>query len=224
MTTPNEPPDAGAKDEKLKRYVTGEILASDSMADKYYYLAADVDAALTASRQECERLKAERDHWQREAGAYSRGEDDSMDEVADLRTQLAAKQDECERLREQADKAEGNAKCRAETINELCNIAWEHVYGKGKTDWEYPVQAIRHLYTYADEWKAKAEAAQAERDAARAEALEEAAKICDQAYLENMNGHGDIDTSPEAIAAAIRALMGEKGEGEKYGTNRNTNK
>ena len=42
-------------------------------------------------------------------------------------------------------------------IKELCDSAWEYVY-PGKTNWEYPAQAIRHLKQYCDELKAKCNA------------------------------------------------------------------
>lgn len=41
-----------------------------------------------------------------------------------------------------------------ERLGELCDMAWSYVY-KGKTDWEYPTQAIRHLRQYCDELKAE---------------------------------------------------------------------
>lgn len=37
-----------------------------------------------------------------------------------------------------------------ERIDELCNMAWEKVY-PGRTDWEYPSQAVRHLVQYCGE-------------------------------------------------------------------------
>lgn len=41
------------------------------------------------------------------------------------------------------------------TVNNLCNDAWQAVYGGSREDWEYPAQAIRHLIDYSKELKAQ---------------------------------------------------------------------
>jgi hypothetical protein len=48
------------------------------------------------------------------------------------------------------------------TIDSLCNYAWQKVYGEGRTDWEYPAQAIRHLVDYAGEKEKEVEKLKAE--------------------------------------------------------------
>ena len=34
---------------------------------------------------------------------------------------------------------------RAQTIHRICDMAWQAVYGEGRSDWAYPDMAIRHL-------------------------------------------------------------------------------
>jgi hypothetical protein len=103
----------------------------------------------------------------------------ATDEAFSLKRQLLAanqRADEAEGERDAANEVRVDANAArddyAHTIDELCNYAWQRVYGEGPSDWEYPAQAIRHLVQFCDEKDKELALAQTELAAAKEQATE----------------------------------------------------
>jgi len=144
-------------------------------------------AARAEQAAEVEQLRAARDEWQRRY--YFRD--------AEAR-ELFESANAAERERD-----ETKLQCAdyQRKIDELCNQAWQVVYGKDRTDWEYPAQAIRHLEQFANEQCAA-------KDAALRQAKDDLISLAQSAGL-NPNGF------TAQIDAALNPLPRSIAEGER---------
>jgi hypothetical protein len=100
-------------------------------------------------------LTADRDEWKEQ-------HENLLEMYRQSQGQLSLAQTELEQVKEMHIDAEAARDDYANTINDLSNVAWQRVYGGGKTDWEYPVQAIRHLVQLCDEKDKEVEAVRGE--------------------------------------------------------------
>jgi hypothetical protein len=100
-------------------------------------------------------LTADRDEWKEQ-------HENLLEMYRQSQGQLSLAQTELEQVKEMHIDAEAARDDYANTINDLCNVAWQRVYGEGKTDWEYPAQAIRHLVQLCDEKDKEVEAVKGE--------------------------------------------------------------
>lgn len=98
---------------------------------------------------------------------------------------------------------------RLEAVEKEREHAWKMVE---KADRAHVLSVNSCLETLA-----RAEKAEAERDDARRQALEEAAKVCDKIVRGFVYFNQDAREKDKAFAAAIRALAAQEGEGEGEG-------
>ena len=173
-------------------------------------------AAQAEQAAECERLQKERDKFERWFHAQAQQREVAERERDENARELKAAIEYAERRRAQRDEAKLQCADYQRKIDELCNQAWQAVYGKDRTDWEYPAQAIRHLEQFANEQRTVKELAESSRDELRQQiaAKDEILTILRGVHaglVDLLRSHSTMENAPPGFQdVALRSLAGEE--------------